>query len=165
MSAHKIFEIRIVISFDTKSHRLNLRAAAVIFHNEHVLLHQVEGNDFWRLPGGRVEPGEHASQTVIREMKEEVGASVQIEKALCIVENFFSYRERPHHEIGLYLIARLEPGSTLLNVTVLHSGSEGDKRLTFMWVDRLIGNDCPKFMYDPFRFVNYFRLIVPPWHM
>ncbi|MGY6125419.1 NUDIX hydrolase [Paraburkholderia strydomiana] len=125
-----------MISFDTGSHRFNLRAAAVIFQDDHVLLHQVEGDDFWCLPGGRVEPGEHAAQTVIREMEEEVGASVHIEKTLCIVENFFSYNGRPNHEIGFYLIARLEPGSPLLDLTVSHHGSEGNKRLTFTWVAR-----------------------------
>jgi 8-oxo-dGTP pyrophosphatase MutT (NUDIX family) len=125
-----------VISFDTGSHRFNLRAAAVIFQDEYVLLHQVEGDDFWCLPGGRVEPGEHAAQTVIREMEEEVGASVHIEKTLCIVENFFSYNGRPNHEIGLYLVARLEPGSPLLDLTVSHHGYEGNKHLTFTWVPR-----------------------------
>jgi 8-oxo-dGTP pyrophosphatase MutT (NUDIX family) len=59
------------------------RPAAVIFQDEYVLLHQVESDDFWCLPGGRVEPGEHAAQTVIREMQEEVGAYVHIEKTFC----------------------------------------------------------------------------------
>ena len=136
MAAYKIFELKIVISFDTGSHRFNLRAAAVIFHDEYVLLHQVEGDDFWCLPGGRMEPGEHAAQTVIREMEEEVGASVQIEKTLCIVENFFSYNGRPNHEIGIYLVARLEPGSPLLDLAVSHSGHERNKRLTLTWVAR-----------------------------
>ena len=125
-----------MISFDTVSHRFNLRAAAVIFQDEHVLLHQVEGDDFLCLPGGRVETGEHAAQTVIREMKEEIGASVRIEKTLCIVENFFSHNGRPNHEIGLYVIARLEAGSPLLDLTVSHHGSEGTKRLTFSWFSR-----------------------------
>jgi 8-oxo-dGTP pyrophosphatase MutT (NUDIX family) len=125
-----------MISFDTGSHRFNLRAAAVIYQDEYVLLHQVEGDDFWCLPGGRVEPGEHAAQTVIREMREEVGAPVHIKKTLCIVENFFSHNGRLNHEIGLYLIARLEAGSPLLDLTVLHHGSEGSKRLTFSWVAR-----------------------------
>jgi ADP-ribose pyrophosphatase YjhB (NUDIX family) len=87
-------------------------------------------------PGGRVEPEEHAAQTVIREMEKEVGASVHIEKTLCIVENFFGYNGRPNHEIGFYLVARLEPGSPLLDLTVSHHGSEETKRLTFTWVPR-----------------------------
>jgi len=121
---------------DTESHRFNLRAAAIIFQGEYVLLHRVEGDDFWCLPGGRVEPGEQAAQTVIRELEEEVGARVHIERTLCIVENFFSYNGRPNHEIGLYLVARLELGSPLLDLTVSHQGCEGAKRLTFSWFSR-----------------------------
>jgi 8-oxo-dGTP pyrophosphatase MutT (NUDIX family) len=125
-----------MISFDTGSHRFNLRAAAVIFEDEYVLLHQMQGDDFWCLPGGRVEPGEDAAQTVIREMREEIGACVRIERAFCFVENFFTYNGRPNHEIGLYFVAHLESGSPLLDLEVSHHGFEGNKRLTFSWVSR-----------------------------
>ena len=125
-----------MISFDTGSHRFNLRAAAVIFRGEDVLLHQVDGDEFWSLPGGRIEPGEHAAQTVIREMQEEIGAAIHIEKTLCIAENFFTYNEQPTHEVGIYLVARLEPGSPLLDLTGSHFGSEGHKRLKFAWFSR-----------------------------
>lgn len=59
------------------------RPAAVIFQDEYVLLHQVESDDFWCLPGGWVEPGEHAAQT----------ASVRCRRRL---------RLRPHRESFLY---------------------------------------------------------------
>jgi hypothetical protein len=60
-----------MISFDAGTHRFNLRAAAVIFQGAYVLQHRVDGDDFWSLPGGRVEPGEDAAKTAIREMLEE----------------------------------------------------------------------------------------------
>ncbi|SIT49222.1 NUDIX hydrolase (fragment) [Paraburkholderia ribeironis] len=59
-----------MISFDTGSHRFKLSAAAVIFQDEYVLLHQVDGDEFWSLPSGTIEPSEHAAQTVIREMQD-----------------------------------------------------------------------------------------------
>ena len=59
-----------MISFDLGSHRFQVRAAAVIVHEESVLLHRLESDDFWALPGGRVEPGEEASDTVVRELYE-----------------------------------------------------------------------------------------------
>ena len=126
----------LMISFDTNTHRFNLRAAAIIFHDGHVLLHQIEGDEFWSLPGGRVEPGEDAATTVVREMQEEIGVQVRVERMACVVENFFEYNERAHHEIGLCFIADIESGSALLDITRTHGGSEGGKRLVFSWFAR-----------------------------
>lgn len=122
-----------MISFDTGSHHFNLRAAAVIVHGEHVLLHRADGDTFWTLPGGRIEPGEHAAQTVVRELREEVGVAILPERTLCIAENFFTHNGQSHHELGIYIVARLEPGSLLLDLSTTHPGSEQGKRLMFSW--------------------------------
>jgi ADP-ribose pyrophosphatase YjhB (NUDIX family) len=143
-----------MISFDTETHRFNLRAAAIIFHDEHVLLHRIEGDEFWSLPGGRVEPGEDAAATVVREMQEEIGVRVRVERMACVVENFFEYDERAHHEIGLCFLATIEPGSPLLDLAQTHRGSEGGKQLAFSWFARnqLTHVDVrPRFLRDLLR--------------
>ncbi|MGK8209071.1 NUDIX hydrolase [Burkholderia cenocepacia] len=140
-----------MISFDAGSHRFNLRAAAVIVQREYVLLHRGDGDDFWSLPGGRVEPGEAAADTIVREMHEEVGARVRAGKMLCIAENFYDWDGRRYHEIGLYFDASLEAGSPLLDVTATHRGAEPDKGLTFAWFarDRLADIDVqPAFLRE-----------------
>lgn len=103
-----------MISFDVGAHRFQFRAALVIVRDGHVLLHQIEGQNFWCLPGGRVEPGERAAHTVVREMREEVGSEIQVGKMLWSVENFFRDGERPHHEIGLYFTRCLNPNRQCL---------------------------------------------------
>jgi len=125
-----------MIAFDVGSHRFHFRAAAVITLSEHILLHQIEGQNFWCLPGGRVEPGERAEQTVVREMHEEVGADIDFGNLLWTVENFFSHEGQPHHEIGLYFAAILKPGSSMLDLTKHHHGVEGSKSLKFVWFAR-----------------------------
>ncbi|MEW6339420.1 MAG: NUDIX domain-containing protein [Pseudomonadota bacterium] len=125
-----------MISFDAGTHRFNLRAAAVVLHGDHVLLHQCDGDDYWSLPGGRVEPGEVAAQTVVREMAEEVGASVVVERMLWIVENFFCHDGRQNHEVGMYFAATLAPGSPLLDLSRQHRGVEQSRGLTFAWFRR-----------------------------
>ena len=53
-------------------------AAAVIRNEENeILLHQRADNGQWSLPGGALEPGEEAAQTVIREVFEETGLEVR----------------------------------------------------------------------------------------
>ena len=51
-----------MISFDTGLGVFRYRAAAVCIHDDHALLHKFVGNDFWGLPGGRVEFGETAER-------------------------------------------------------------------------------------------------------
>lgn len=78
-----------MISVDIAGHRFQLRAAAVVLHAGHVLLHRHEDDDFRALPGGRVEPGEDAASTVVREMREELGESIACDALLYLAENFF----------------------------------------------------------------------------
>jgi ADP-ribose pyrophosphatase YjhB (NUDIX family) len=125
-----------MISFDTGSVRFNLRAVAIVVHGDDVLVHRLDGDTFWSLPGGRVEPGERAEDAVVREMREELGAAVQVEKTVCIVENFFSYQAKKHHEIGFYFLTTLDAESPVLDASIEHYGFEQDRRITFKWFSR-----------------------------
>ena len=44
--------------------------------------HQRDGRDYWTLPGGGIEPGESAEQTVVREIEEETGLRVEVVRFL-----------------------------------------------------------------------------------
>ena len=81
-----------MLSLDTPTHRFQVRAAAVIRRGTHVLLHRAEGDPFWALPGGRVEPGEEASATVRRELREEMGVETDVHRLLWVAENFFTFK-------------------------------------------------------------------------
>lgn len=83
-----------MIRFDQGDHRFNFRAVGVAVYHDKVLLHQAEGDSFWSLPGGRVEFGEAAEQTLLREMREELDVEVEIVRLLWLVENFFVYDEK-----------------------------------------------------------------------
>jgi len=122
-----------MISFIVGGHKFQLRAAAVIIHEGCALLHRTEFDPFWTLPGGRVEPGEDAAATVVREMQEELGQDVACERLLYVAENFFDYQGMRNHEVGLYFQAHFTPGSVLLAKDQLHFGNEGKQRLEFAW--------------------------------
>ena len=122
-----------MISFDIGDHRFHLRAAAVIVEDGQVLLHRLEGDPIWALPGGRVEPGEPAAAAVVREMLEETREHVECGELLFVVENFFEQKGKPQHEIGLYFRSTLRLESRLRDKTVSHHGAEGGKVLEFRW--------------------------------
>ena len=125
-----------MISFDAAHHRFNFRAAAVIVHDDAVLLHRAEGDAFWSLPGGRVEPGETGAEAVVREMREELAVQVSVEKLLWVVENFFAHRDKPQHELGLYFLAKPAVDSALVLSPGPYVGLEGHVALTFYWFER-----------------------------
>ena len=122
-----------MISVDIAGHRFQLRAAAVVAHDGFVLLHRMEGDEYWSLPGGRVEPGEDARSTLEREMVEELNELVECTELLYVVENFFEHAGKPNHEIGLYFRVDLGPTSKLLDKSRSHAGVEGGKQLEFRW--------------------------------
>lgn len=80
-----------MISVNIAGHRFQLRAAAVVVHGGFVLLHRLQGDALWALPGGRIEPGEDGQTTVLREMREELAAKVAWASLLYAVENFFEH--------------------------------------------------------------------------
>lgn len=131
--------------------RIRLRAAAIITRTGQVLLHRVEGDTFWALPGGGVEPGESTAQALVREMHEELGVAVVPGALACVVENFFAYGGVDYHEMGLYLHAQPQPGSLLDQSPGPYGGVEGQRRLEFAWFDLvdLAGLDLrPAFLCD-----------------
>ncbi|MBE9460503.1 NUDIX hydrolase [Dyadobacter subterraneus] len=80
----------------------NFRVAGVAMHNGKLLLHKTPTDNFWSLPGGRVDLFEFSRETLLREMLEEIGKTVSVGNLLWVVENFFEYNNIKHHEIGFY---------------------------------------------------------------
>ncbi len=94
-----------MITFDRGRSRFNFRTAAVAIRRGRVLLHHGPQDDFWALPGGRVELGESTDAALRREMREELDCPIRIRRLLWTVENFFRYDGRAYHELStVYLV-------------------------------------------------------------
>ena len=66
-----------------------LRVCGALKVGEKFLLIKHEGSNFFCLPGGHVEHGEDSETAAKREMEEELGFPVKLEKLLGIDQNFF----------------------------------------------------------------------------
>lgn len=122
-----------MISVHLDGQRFQVRAAAIILHAGHVLVHRAPGDTYWALPGGRVEVGEEASATIVREMREELGEEVGCGPLLHIAENFFDLAGRRNHEIGFYFLVSLGEDSQHLDKTRSYRGIENHLELEFRW--------------------------------
>lgn len=128
-----------MIVLDDGSARFQFRVAGVALHDGRVLVHRAQRDDFWALPGGRVEMGEQAAGTLKREMQEEMGIEVTVGRLLWVVESFFTHEGLSFHELGFYFRMRLPHRSPLRQVdtfdgseTYMKSGEPA--RLIFQWL-------------------------------
>lgn len=110
----------------------NYRVAAVMVMDGHVLIHRQVTDDHWALPGGRVEVMEDSQTSIIREVKEELGFDVKVDRLLWFTENFFDYKDRKFHEIGLYYQVTINDDHFTFT-TEPFFGEEGE-RLVYQWV-------------------------------
>ena len=122
-----------MLNFQRDQNRFNFRCAAFIVQDNHLLIHREASEPFWTLPGGRVEFFETTSDTVVREIREELGYSARVERPLWFVENFFDFRSESYHEIATIYQVCLNDSQSF-EPEVDFEGIEADERLLFRWV-------------------------------
>lgn len=121
-----------MIHFKSAEGVFNFRSVAVIIHQGYVLLHQQRGDDFWALPGGRVEWFEDSATTVVREIREELGQTATVVRPLWHVENFFGFDGKRFHELSTYYLMALVDSSLPFGEAAF-LGVEKDVDLIFQW--------------------------------
>ena len=143
-----------MISAMIGSARFHFRAAGVWLLDGHVLLQGDAREDFWALPGGRVEIMEPAEDALRREFQEElaIGDDVRAERLLWITQNFFHYPEwgGDQHELGLYFLVRPGPDAIARygDLARVYPCAEPDSTLSFRWfpLEALAGVIRPSFL-------------------
>lgn len=123
-----------MITFERNNNKFNFRVAGIAIHNNRILLHTTLKDDFWNLPGGRVEFNESTDQTIIREFKEELDIEVQMKELLFVNEDFFEYDGKQYHEIGFYYLIDFPQGHELAKKDEEFIGIEDGGKLIFRWI-------------------------------
>lgn len=110
----------------------NFRSGVILMDNHRVLLHQKEGDNFWALPGGRVAMFESSRETAVREIREEIGVDITIDRLLWHTENFFLFENKRFHELVDYYLGRLLGNSNIRDQGEF-KGLEGKETLIYKW--------------------------------
>ena len=133
-----------MISYQEDNNRFNYRMAGICIHNGKVLLHKLESDKYWTLPGGRSELQEDTRTTVAREFKEETGYAVEVGRPIFFVENFFEHKGHDWHEVSVYYDVQFPQDSPCLNQEVFY-GTEGNLTIVFQWFNLSETPDLPIF--------------------
>ena len=104
---------RTTITFKSGEIRFNYRVGGILIRDEHVLCQSSSSENIFFLPGGRAELGEAAYVSLLREMQEELGVLMKIERLLYVAENFFNDQNDLWHELGFYFLINAPAGSYL----------------------------------------------------
>lgn len=134
------------ISIDLQDdYRLNVRAAAVITHNNKILVHKDLMAGHYALLGGRIAIGEDSKQTVKREILEEMGKEIEIIEYLATIENFFPWNGRKTYEIQIvYKAEFVDEKDKALQETI--KNIEGESHIEYEWLDL---NNIDEYLIKP----------------
>ena len=111
------------IKFD--SGRFRLRGVGIIIKNGKVLMVHDEKRKYYYAIGGAVRVGEKTSDAAIREVFEESGLSVEIDRLLLVQENFFEMEDGLHHEVAFYYLMKDIGNQEISDDRVLDFNDEG----------------------------------------
>lgn len=131
-----------MISYEQKEKKFNFRVGGILESSDgkKVLIHRLSNFDFWLLPGGRVEMMEDTENAIIREMQEELGVKIQIDRLVSITESFFDMKDKTYHELGFNYLLKLPENSRLLQMQGEFAGVEGEK-YRYKWLDKELLNE------------------------
>lgn len=131
--------------------KFEMRVAAYCFivHENTVLLVNTKSTGKWWVPGGKVEAGEQVQEAMKREVFEETGIEIEVNRFVTYREVFFYYDplDEAYQNIALYFVA--SPKS--LEVTNDYNVADDESnKPTWVEIDSLTADDFQKGLYDVF---------------
>ena len=124
------------ISFKCENQKFNYRVCAIIVSENKILAMHDERSPYFYLPGGRVALGETAEQAVAREIREELGVTPKISRALWLNQAFFTedVDNLRYHELCIYFLMDISD-TNLTERGNVFTLTEGKHTHTFEWLE------------------------------
>ena len=125
---------------------VNIRVGAIILNGDKILMASNSDVDYLYSVGGRIKFGECAEEAIKREVLEELGVALEIERLGIIHENFFYGSDKKlTYEISLYYYMKMNENDT----TFKTENVENDRREFYEWVDSSDKRKMhPNFLYE-----------------
>lgn len=118
--------------------KFNYRVGAIIIDDGKILMVKTDKTSYHYSVGGRVHFGETANDAVLREVYEETGIRLEIERPVFIHENFFTLQgtSTRYHELSIFFL--MKKSSEIKNIRSGSTTDRGDKeQLVWLPIDSL----------------------------
>lgn len=135
------------LTFNTLDGKFNYRVGAIIIHDNKLLVVKNRKATYFYSVGGRVKYNETCEEAVKREVKEELGIEMDIDRAVFFHEQFFDEKDSKEHfhEIAMYYLMKVSDNITDISCCSL-THNDIEEELTWLPIDSLINYTVfPKF--------------------
>ena len=120
------------------------RAAALIIKDNHLLAVKHADHDVYYTVGGGIEINETSEEAVTREVYEETGRRLEIDKLVFIEERFLEINKQRYHEIGFFYLMK---NNADINVSESTHTDQEKETLHWLPLNQLSDIDLvPKFL-------------------
>ena len=119
------------------------RVRGILEQEGKFLIMRVNEANYFHFPGGHIEIGESSEQATVREIKEEIGVDVIVEKLVCVSEQFFGKVDKRIHETVFYFNVKPKENFKMENTvrfekgTGIHSGKTNRNELLWVTVEEM----------------------------
>lgn len=94
------------IGMQFESGRFRLRGVGIVIKNGKVLMVHDEKRKYYYTIGGTAHVGEKTSDAAVREVYEESGLNVEVDRPILVQESFFEMEDGLHHEVAFYYLMK-----------------------------------------------------------
>ena len=94
------------LGFKTSSGNFSLRSAALVIHDNRLLVAQNDKFDCFYIVGGGIHEDESSAKAVVRELYEETGYRFEIDRLVFIQERFYKVGNIHYHEIVFFYLMK-----------------------------------------------------------
>lgn len=142
----KEFELEEVeCSFVSDNHWFRLRACGIVINDNKVLMVRNDRDPYYYSVGGAVRHGETIENAALREVREETGVQLEIDRLVFIHENFFKgkpdgiFEGLSCHELAFYYLMKWEPNCVVNDSSLTLDGLQ--EHLVWLDIDGLANTD------------------------
>ena len=124
---------------------ISCRVAAFIKKDNKLLFAKNINSPYYYLVGGGIEENESSEKTVIREILEETGLKLEVDRLLIVQERFHEVNEQKHQEIVFFFLMKDNGNIDILDNTFTDQGT--DETLHWLPINNLSDfNVVPRFL-------------------